>query len=90
MIFKKGYAYKKAGVIVQDFTPDKNTQIKLFENRDLRHLPLMEAIDKVNAMYGYQKIRLASQDQKRIWKMKQERLSPKYSTQLSDIITIHV
>lgn len=87
-IFKEGYAYKKAGVIVQDFTPENNVQQALFENRDDRHIPLMQAIDRMNAAFGQQKIRLGSQDTKRIWKMNQEKLSPRYTTKLSDIITI--
>lgn len=89
-IFKQGFAYKKAGVIVQDFTPETVTQTTLFETRNERHIPLMKAIDKINSSFGQSKIRLASQDQKRVWKMKQEKLSPRYTTKLSDIITINV
>ncbi len=89
-IFKTGYAYKKAGVIVQDFTQADTLQQTLFENRDERHIPLMQAIDKLNTLFGQQKIRLASQDIKRVWKMKQEKLSPRYTTNLNDIITIHL
>jgi DNA polymerase V len=87
-IFKKGYHYKKAGVIVMDFTPEDTQQLTLFENRNENHIPLMEAIDKINASYGQQKVKLAAQDQKRVWKMKQEKLSPRYTTKLSDIIII--
>ncbi len=89
-IFKQGYAYKKAGVIVQDLTPEEIIQMTLFENRNERHIPLMKAIDKMNLQFGNQKIRLASQDLTRVWKMKQERLSPHYTTKLSDIITINL
>lgn len=89
-IFRTGFHYKKAGVILQDFEPESQIQTKLFDNRNERHIPLMEAIDKINAKFGQQKIRLASQDQNRIWKMKQEKLSPRYSTDLRDIITINV
>ncbi|MEO7087228.1 MAG: Y-family DNA polymerase [Bacteroidia bacterium] len=89
-IFKQGYAYKKAGVIVQDFTPDTISQRNLFENSNQKHIPLMHAIDRMNTEFGQQKIRLASQDQKRVWKMKQEKLSPRYTTNLSDIITINL
>jgi DNA polymerase V len=89
-IFRTGYSYKKAGVIVQDFTPESITQTTLFESRDMRHIPLMKAIDKINHSFGQQKIRLASQEPNKIWKMKQERLSPRYTTKLSDIITINV
>ncbi|TXH23135.1 MAG: Y-family DNA polymerase [Chitinophagaceae bacterium] len=89
-IFKPGYAYKKAGVIVQDFTQTNGLQQSLFENRDQRHIPLMQSIDLLNTRFGQQKIRLASQDTKRIWKMKQLKLSPRYTTHINDIITIKV
>ena len=55
-IFKEGYPYKKAGVIVQDLTPEENRQTKLFEDRDLRHIPLMNAVDKLNSRFGQQKV----------------------------------
>jgi len=87
-IFKEGYQYKKAGVIVMDFTPEGTQQMGLFENRNENHIPLMEAIDKINGSFGQQKVRLAAQDQQRVWKMKQEKLSPRYTTKLSDIIII--
>lgn len=90
IIFREGYEYKRAGVIVQDFTDEETTQINLFENSDERHKKLMQSIDKVNTMFGQQKIRLGSQDPKKTWKMKQEKLSPNYTTKLSDIIVIRV
>jgi DNA polymerase V len=90
IIFKQGYAYKKAGVIVQDFTPEEIEQTTLFETRDKRHISLMKAVDNINVQFGQQKIRIASQDLSRIWKMRQEKLSPRYTTALSDIITINV
>jgi DNA polymerase V len=89
IIFKQGYAYKKAGVIVQDFVAENNIQPCLFENRNEKHITLMKAMDNLNESFGQQKIRLASQDLKRIWKMKQGKLSPRYTTNLADIITIH-
>ncbi len=89
-IFKSGYSYKKAGVIVQELTPEGVVQRGLFENSNERHVSLMQAIDRVNVRFGQQKVRLASQDLKRVWIMKQERLSPRYTTNLSDIITVRV
>ncbi len=89
-IYQPGYSYKKAGVVVQDFVPENEVQPKLFDSRDARQIPLMKAIDKINAQFGQQKIRLASQDPKRVWKMKQEKLSPHYTTDLKEIIKIIV
>lgn len=90
VIFREGYEYKRAGVIVKDFTDEDKTQMSLFENSDERHKKLMQSIDKLNTMFGQQKIKLGSQDPKKVWKMKQEKLSPSYTTKLSDIIIIRV
>lgn len=89
-IYKDGFAYKKAGVIIMDFIPENQVQVSLFENSNPKHSSLMQAIDKMNKRFGQQKIRLSIQDQKRVWKMKQEKLSPRYTTNINDIITINV
>lgn len=89
-IFKVGYHYKKAGVIVGDITPEQVQQQNMFENSNPRHRALMCALDTLNMAYGQQKVRLAAQDSKRIWKMRQEKLSPRYTTRLADIIKIKV
>jgi DNA polymerase V len=48
----------------------------------------MEAIDKLNDKFGT-KVRLAAQD-KKIHKMRQEKLSPKYTTSLKDVIQVRL
>lgn len=87
-IFASGYAYKKAGVIVMDLTPECEQQLDLFAQPDPRHKVLMATMDHLNRTMGKDKIKLGSQDLKRTWKMRQQRLSPRYTTQLSDIITV--
>jgi DNA polymerase V len=89
-IFVPGLHYKKAGVIIMDFTPDCEIQLSLFENSNPKHSPLMQVVDRINQSFGQQKIKLASQDQKRIWKMKQEKLSPRYTTRLDEVIEVRV
>lgn len=86
-IYKSGYAYKKAGVIIQDFSSQK--QVTLFDNGEEKHEKLMQTVDALNATFGQQKIRLAAQDLQRVWKMKQEHLSPCYTTKLKDIIEVY-
>lgn len=86
-IFREGYGYKKAGVIVSDFSPEGNQQLTLFDSRNVKHIELMKAVDNINRSMGQQKVRLAAQEPGRVWKMKQERLSPRYTTNLNEIIT---
>ena len=88
-IFKQGYQYKKAGVIAMDISPDNQTQLDLFENSDPRHKALMRVVDQINRSAGQQKIKLGCQDLQRTWKMRQERLSPRYTTRLSDILRVN-
>lgn len=88
-IFKTGYQYKKAGVIALDIVPTNPHQLGLFEQSNNKHKSLMQTLDKLNFIYGGQKVRLACQDMGRTWKMKQEKLSPRYTTKLSDVITIN-
>ena len=87
-IYKSGYGYKKIGVMVMGIIPENTIQLNLFSNEDPRHKKLMQIIDEVNIREGNTKIRLANQDLGRKWKMRQERLSPFYTTKWEDIIKV--
>ena len=89
-IYIEGYQYKKAGVIVMDLCKSSQHQYSIFENSNTKHKALMESIDNLDRKYGYGKVKLACQDYKKTWKMKQSRLSPCYTTRLNDIITVVV
>lgn len=88
-IYQTGYQYKRAGVVLMDFVQEENLQKSLFFNSDPRHAPLMSVVDKLNIKFGTQKIRLASQDTK-VWKMKQEKLSRYYTTDIDDILDVKI
>lgn len=89
-IFKKGYAYKCAGVLVMDFTPESNQQLNLFQNRNVKHIPIMHAMDKLNRKYGHDLLRLGAQAPGRTWRMKQEKLSPHYTTNIHEVLSVKV
>ena len=48
----------------------------------------MQRIDAINHKYEAAKIKLGNQDLKRTWKMRQERLSLKYTTNINEILTV--
>ena len=89
-IFREGYHYKKAGVIVMGLTPNNETQLSLFNTSNPKHQPLMSVIDKMNKSYGTNKIKFANQSLGRQWKMKQEKLSKSFTTRIDEIITINL
>jgi DNA polymerase V len=87
-IYKKGIKYKRAGVIVTGLVPSNNYQLHLFEHENLKHKPLMYAIDKLNTKYGDYKLKIGNQDLERTWKMRQERLSLRRTTNINEIIAV--
>lgn len=89
-IFKSGYQYKKAGVILMGITPNNCTQLSLFNTSNPKHNALMRVMDYTNKSIGKTKVLFAGQSLDRKWKMKQEKLSPYYTTKLRDIIEINV
>lgn len=88
-IFKEGYSYKKAGIIVQDLVPEDQVQQNLFYDLNTeKHKAVMLAMDKMNARFGRDMVRVSSQGYDNTWKLRQEQLSPCYTTRLKDVISI--
>ena len=87
-IFKKGVHYKKAGVIIMGLIPTEKRQLSIFQNNNNKHLTLMQSVDRIHKRFGPHRIKLANQDLNRTWKMKQEHLSQRFTTELNEIITI--
>ena len=88
-IFKKNLYYKRGGVLLTDFVDASVYQPSLFFNSDPKHKKLMEVIDKLNDKYHRDVVRLASQDERK-HKMKQAHLSPHYTTDINEILTVEV
>lgn len=87
-IFEEGEIYKKAGVIVTQIIPQDQKQFHLFEEENPKHQKIMEVMDAFHKKTGERKIRLGNQDLQRTWKMKQNLLSPKYTTDIRDIFKV--
>lgn len=87
-IFKKGYAYKKGGVIMMGLVPENERQLNMFTEENPKHLELMKTIDKLNAISNGKKIRLGSQDLGRTWKMRQEKLSQRFTTVWDELLEV--
>lgn len=91
IIYRQGVGYKKAGVIVMDLVPDDAIQQNLFYQEDREKLSrLMKVIDELNSGLIKNQVSLAVQGTGvRKWKLRQEHLSPCYTTQLSDVLKIN-
>ena len=87
-IFEEGEIYKKAGVIVTQIIPQDQKQFHLFEEENPKHQKIMKVMDDFHRKTGERKIRLGNQDLQRTWKMKQDHLSPKFTTDIKDIFIV--
>ncbi|MBX2822512.1 MAG: Y-family DNA polymerase [Rhodothermaceae bacterium] len=86
-IYRKGYLYRRAGINILGLTRPTNRQRDLFSGADpAKEQALMAVLDRVNAQYGRDSLRLASEgtgDQ--IWKMRQVQRSPRYTTRWAEL-----
>jgi DNA polymerase V len=81
-IFRAGYAYQKAGVMLSELRPRVMAQDTLFNNGvDLRRSQqVMATMDMVNQRWGRGTMRTAAEGVTKSWQMKRQRLSPGYTT----------
>jgi DNA polymerase V len=88
-IYRDDCIYKKAGIIVGRIVPQEQTQLSLFDSLDReKRTSINVAVDKINATMGKNKVKLAVQGNGRNWRLKQEKLSPCYTTRFTDILEV--
>jgi DNA polymerase V len=93
-IYQPGYRYKRAGVMALDIGPARETlaQGSLLSCRAdrQREVRLMRAVDQINHRYGGAVV-FASQTagHGEAWKMRQDRLSPRYTTNWQDLPLVY-
>ena len=83
----EGLLFKRAGVIVSQLSNENEKQMDMFMDENPKHLQLMKVMDHINKKIGDRKVKLGTQDHK-TWNMKQEKLTPKYTTRFDQILTI--
>ncbi|PXY45008.1 Y-family DNA polymerase [Flavobacterium hydrophilum] len=84
----EGIRFKKAGVIVTELIDEDKKQFQLFEEENPKHLALMKVMDQLNGKIGNRKVKLASQNLELTWNMKQDHLSPKYTTDFQKLLEV--
>ena len=90
-IYKEGLIYTKSGVIVGDNVPADQVQLNLFysEQGKEKRKNLYKSVDFINQTMGRDKIQLLGQGIAKKWKLKQENLSPCYTTRWTDLLRVH-
>lgn len=83
-----GYAYTKAGVLLDDLLRPEDAPQMLFDYSRPRDARLMTALDAVNDRFGKSKLVLGSEGFHRPFDAKADMRSPRYTTRLSDLPVI--
>ena len=89
MLYKKGYNYHKAGVVVSAIVPNQEVQGSLWdEEHKLQNGKLMTALDSINKYMGVDTVKYAVQGDSKKWKLRSDYLSQCYTTRLEDILKV--
>ena len=88
-IYRRGYKYQKAGVMLSNLVDTQTRQTDLFGLSPISNrTQLMETIDNINDRMGKGTVRLASEGFRQQWKMKQGNKSPNYTTNWNELICV--
>ena len=90
-MYKKGLTYKKAGVIVGDIISENQVQLDLFDTDEdhIKRKNLYGTLDRLNQKLGRDKIQILGQGTNKRWGIKQERVTPCYTTQWDQLLKVH-
>ncbi len=85
-IYRDGFRYSKAGIIMNDLVLARSTPRPLFDARDLdRSDKLMTVLDTVNSRFGRGTLTPAAAGIEKAWQAKFDRRSPRYTTNIAEL-----
>jgi DNA polymerase V len=87
--YKPGFVYHKAGIFLSDIVAHTERQQNVFTGiDDERRTRLMETVDQINSKHGRHTVRPLAVGGQRGWEMRRGNLSPRYTTQLGEILRV--
>jgi DNA polymerase V len=88
-IWRDGFHYKKAGVMLLDLVPAGRVQESLFDKPDgPKSRAAMRALDILNRRFGRDTVSYAAAGIGRAWKMQRAHLSPRYTTSWDELLNV--
>lgn len=88
-VYRSGYGYKRAGVMISHLVPSEQMSLRLFgEGAFERSQVLMRTVDRINRRYGAGTVRLGVANLDGKWQMKFLKRSPRYTTRLQEVLSI--
>jgi DNA polymerase V len=87
LIFKPGYQYKKAGIMLTLISDKAKRQETLFDDplQRAQSAKLMAAMDAINAEFGRDTVRTGANGTEKRWAMRSENRSPRFTTRWDEL-----
>ncbi len=90
-LYRDGYRYKKAGVMLLELVPVSQVQANLFDQADRdRATRLMRAVDRLNAHDGTDTVRFGAVGLTQRWRARFTNRSQAYTTNWQELPLVHV
>jgi len=86
-IYKKGYRYKKAGIILYELHNSSSVRGLLDYDRT-RSDSLMKSLDEINYRYGSSTLKFAAEGIRKDWEMRRKKVSPCYTTNFKQLMVV--
>jgi DNA polymerase V len=89
-LYDKDLRYKKAAVMLTGIIPESEVQTDLFNDQQYstKQHQLMQKVDDINTRYGSDTAHFAATGIQQTWKMKQEYLSSRYTTNWNGLMEV--
>ncbi|MCL4409198.1 MAG: Y-family DNA polymerase [Gammaproteobacteria bacterium] len=92
-LWRKGYSYHKAGLMLLDLSPKANRQLTLTETPQTdeeakRSKRLMATMDKLNRELGKGTVQLGLPRKGNAWSLRSERRTPRYTTHWNELLNV--
>ena len=89
-LYKEGFNYNKAGIMLNNFFDETTYQLDLFKKKDRnsKDFKMMALLDQVNKS-SLGQISFLAQGIKKEWSMKRQLQSPRYTTSLKDVLVVN-
>ncbi|MBM4190132.1 MAG: DUF4113 domain-containing protein, partial [Betaproteobacteria bacterium] len=101
-IYKPGFRYKKAGVMLLELCPNTQHQGELFGCRNAtgnqfaastaatnpKRARLMQTLDAINHTFGRGTLRLASEGYDHPWQMRRDKMTRAYTTLIDELLRV--
>jgi DNA polymerase V len=86
VVYKPQTHYKKSGIIITDLISNEFETKDLFDKINIKHDKLLPSLELIKKSFGKSAIKVAVEHLSNVWKMQQNFISKRYTTNLEELL----